>query len=106
VAILGSLLATSYSGQLGGTVDALPAGARAEASHSIVSTLENVRQVEATGTPEAARAASEVVEPARRAFVSAMHVTALGTAAAVLVAAVVVLVWLPGRRRTVGLVTE
>jgi hypothetical protein len=28
-----------------------------------------------------------------------MHLTAVGTAAATLVAAVVVLVWLPGRRR-------
>jgi hypothetical protein len=100
VAILGSVLAASYAGYLGGAVDALPAGARAEASQSIVSTLETAAQVEAAGTPEAARAASEVVEPAREAFVSAMHVTALGTAAAALVAAVVVLVWLPGRRRT------
>jgi hypothetical protein len=99
VAILGSLLAASYSSHLGGTVNALPAAARAEASQSIVSTLETVQQVQATGTPAAARAASDVVEPARRAFVSAMHVTALGTAAAALVAAVVVLVWLPGRRR-------
>jgi hypothetical protein len=47
---------------------------------------------------DAARAAAAVVRPAREAFVGAMHVTALGTAAAALVATVVVLLWLPGRR--------
>ena len=99
VAILGSLLAASYAAQLGAEVDRLPAGARQEASTSIVATLEAVRQVEEEGTPEAARAAAGLVQPAREAFVTAMHVTAIGTAAASLVAAVVVLVWLPGRPR-------
>ena len=99
VAILGSLLAGSYAAQLGAEVDRLPAGARQEASTSIVATLEAVRQVQEEGTPQAARAAEGLVQPAREAFVSAMHVTAVGTAAASLVAAVVVLVWLPGRRR-------
>ncbi|OMQ14026.1 hypothetical protein A7K94_0219520 [Modestobacter sp. VKM Ac-2676] len=37
-----------------------------------------------------------VVEPAREAFVGAMHLTAVGTAGCAVVAAVVVLVWLPG----------
>jgi ATP-dependent protease Clp ATPase subunit len=44
-------------------------------------------------------AAGAVVAPAREAFISAMHVTAVGTAATALVATVVVLIWLPGRRR-------
>jgi predicted MFS family arabinose efflux permease len=99
VAILGSLLAGSYAAHLGSAADALPAAAREEASQSIVATLEAVRRIEADGTAEAAAAAAGVVEPAREAFVSAMHVTAIGTAAATLVAVVVVLVWLPGRRR-------
>ncbi|TFV53341.1 MFS transporter [Blastococcus sp. TF02A_35] len=98
VAILGSLLAGSYAAHLGSTVDALPAGVRDEAGESIVATLEAVRRVQAEGGPEAARAAAEVVGPAQEAFVSAMHVTAIGTAAATLVATVVVLIWLPGRR--------
>jgi hypothetical protein len=107
VAILGSLLAASYAAHLGSVADALPAGARAEASQSIVSTLATVRQVQAGSDPEAARAAAAVVEPAREAFVSAMHVTAVGTAAAALVAVFVVLVWLPGRRhRDVASVTD
>jgi EmrB/QacA subfamily drug resistance transporter len=98
VAILGSLLAASYSAHLGAAVDVLPPGARAEAGQSIVATLETVRQVEESGDPEAARAAADLVDPAREAFVAAMHVTAVGTAVAVLVAVVVVLVWMPGRR--------
>ncbi|HEY0401733.1 MAG TPA: hypothetical protein VGD09_06910, partial [Blastococcus sp.] len=58
-----------------------------------------VRQVQAGGDRAAARAAAALVEPAREAFVSAMHVTAVFTAGAALVAAFVVLMWLPGRRQ-------
>jgi EmrB/QacA subfamily drug resistance transporter len=99
VAILGSVLAASYAAHLGATADVLPAEVRAEASQSIVATLEAVRGVQASGDDDAARAAAGIVEPAREAFVSAMHVTAVFTAVAALVAAGVVLVWLPGRRR-------
>jgi MFS family permease len=101
VAILGSVLAASYSAHLGGAVDALPPAARAEASQSIVATLESVRQVQAGDDADAAKAAADLVEPAKEAFVSAMHLTAVGTAVAALVAAVIVLVWLPGRRTRV-----
>ncbi|MGY2083762.1 MFS transporter [Blastococcus sp. SYSU DS0539] len=106
VAILGSLLAATYSAQLGSAAEGLPAGAREDARHSIVATLEAVRGAQAEGTPEAARAAAAVVEPAREAFVTAMHVTAIGTAAATLIAAVVVLIWLPGRPKRVSSVTQ
>jgi len=71
-----------------------------------VATLEAVRQVQAGGDQHAARAAAALVEPAREAFVSAMHVTAVFTAIAALIAAVVVLRWLPGRRGDVSLVTD
>jgi EmrB/QacA subfamily drug resistance transporter len=98
VAILGSLLAASYSANLGRAVDVLPADVRTEAGQSIVGTLEAIRGVQDGGDPEAARAAAELVQPAREAFVSAMHLTAVGTATATIVAAGVVLVWLPGRR--------
>jgi len=100
VAILGSVLAASYAAHLGTAVDALPAGARAGAGESIVATLQAVAQVEAGGDEHAARAAAGLVEPAREAFVSAMHTTAVFTAGAAIVAAFVVLVWLPGRRST------
>lgn len=99
VAILGSLLASAYAARLGDAVDALPAGSRTEASQSIVATLEAVRRAGAGGDEEAARSAAALVEPAREAFVEAMHVTAVFTALAALVAAAVVLRWLPGRRR-------
>jgi EmrB/QacA subfamily drug resistance transporter len=98
VAILGSLLAASYSAHLGSAVDALPPNARTEASQSIVGTLEEVRRVQQEGDPEAARAAADLVDPAREAFVAAMHVTAIGTAITALIAAGVVLIWLPGKR--------
>lgn len=98
VAILGSLLTAAYGANIGDATDALPAGLREQAGESIVSTLTAVARVEAAGDPEAAAAAAGVVQPAREAFVDAMHVTAVGTAAAGGIAVVVVLVWLPGRR--------
>lgn len=106
VAILGSVLAASYSAHLGSAVDALPSEVRAEASQSIVATLEAIRVAQAGEDADAARAAADLVDPAREAFVSAMHVTAIFTALAALIAAAVVLVWLPGRRRSVALVTD
>lgn len=102
VAILGSVLAGAYAANLGGTADRLPAEVREQAEQSIVGTLAAVEQVQAGQDPEAAQAAGEVVEPAREAFVDAMHVTAVGTAAAAAIAVVVVLVWLPGRRTAAG----
>jgi EmrB/QacA subfamily drug resistance transporter len=106
VAILGSVLAASYSAHLGSTAEALPADARAEARTSIVATLEAVREAQGGGDDGAARAAAGIVGPAREAFVSAMHVTAVFTVVAALVAAGVVLLWLPGRRGGVSPVTE
>ena len=94
VAILGSLLANAYAAHLGSAVDVLPEAARAEASTSLVATLGAVQEA---GDP----AAADLVGPAREAFVAAMHLTALGTALATALAAVVVLVWLPGRRTPV-----
>jgi len=99
VAILGSVLAASYAAYLGPAVDALPAAARESAGQSIVATLEVVEQTRAGGDEDAARVAAALVDPARAAFVSAMHVTAVFTAGAAVIAAFVVLRWLPGRRR-------
>ena len=97
VAILGSVMASAYATRLGNAVEGLPAGARDEARESIVATLGAV-QLAQDGDPEVARAAAAVAAPARDAFVGAMHLTAFGTVAAALVAAAVVLVWMPGRR--------
>ena len=75
-----------------------PSAARAEAGESIVATLGAVEQAQG-GDPQVARSAAAVVGPARDAFVGAMHLTALGTVAAALVAASITLIWMPGRRR-------
>jgi EmrB/QacA subfamily drug resistance transporter len=96
VAILGSVMASAYASRLGSAVDGLPAGTRAEARESIVATLGAVERAQG-GDAEVARSAAAVVDPAREAFVGAMHLTALGTVAAALVATTVVLVWMPGR---------
>jgi MFS family permease len=106
VAILGSVLAASYSAHLGPAVEALPPAARAEASQSLVATLAEVERVQESGDPETARAAADLVETAREAFVAAMHITAVGTAVAALIAAGVVLAWLPGKRSRVSSVTQ
>jgi EmrB/QacA subfamily drug resistance transporter len=98
VAILGSILTVAYRSELGSTLDGLPSGVRPQASESIVATLEAVRRIVAGGDADAARAAAALVEPARQAFVEAMHTTAVYTASCAVVAAVVVLLWLPGRR--------
>ncbi|MGZ4621014.1 MAG: MFS transporter [Blastococcus sp.] len=105
VAILGSVLAAGYAAHLGDAVDVLPAGVRADASQSVVATLAAAGRVQASGDPAAARAAAALVAPARAAFVSAMHLTAIGTAAAALIAVGVVLAWLPGRSNRVSSVT-
>jgi EmrB/QacA subfamily drug resistance transporter len=96
VAILGSLMASAYAARLGDAVDGLPAASREEARESIVATLGAVQRASG-GDPEVARSAAAVVDPAREAFVEAMHLTALGTVAAALVATTVVLIWMPGR---------
>ncbi len=102
VAILGSLLAGSYAAALGTATDVLPADSRQEAGRSIVSTLEAVGDVRSDGDPEAVAEVAALVEPARDAFIEAMHITAAATAVASGVAVVIVLVWLPGRRSVPG----
>jgi MFS family permease len=98
VAILGSILTVVYRADLGATLGGLPAAVRQQASESIVATLEEVRRVAAGADADAARAATGVVDAAKESFVSAMHTTAVYTASCAVVAAIVVLVWLPGRR--------
>src|SRR3712207_4616769 len=80
VAILGSVLAAAYAANLGDAVGVLPPEARGEASTSIIATLEAVKAVRATGDGEVAAQAGALVGTAQDAFVSAMHLTAIGTA--------------------------
>ncbi|WP_310729384.1 MFS transporter [Streptomyces sp. N2A] len=93
VAVLGSLLSTSYRDRIQGVLDAVPglsAGARHAAGESIEATLGLADRMGAPGRP--------LVIAANDAFVHAMHVTALGSATVSAVGALVVLAFLPGKK--------
>jgi EmrB/QacA subfamily drug resistance transporter len=94
VAILGALLSTTYRDGIQDKLAALPAPLRAPAGESIEGTLGVVDKV-------GARAAG-LVDPAKDAFVHAMHVTALASCAVAVVGAVVALSFLPGRQVASG----
>ncbi|MFI6640100.1 MFS transporter [Streptomyces sp. NPDC050504] len=92
VAVLGSLLSTTYRGEIEGHLDgltALPAGAREAAGESIEGTLAVAEKLGPAG--------DVLIAPAHAAFIDAMHVTAIGSAAVALVGAAVVALFLPGR---------
>ncbi|HEU4675472.1 MAG TPA: MFS transporter, partial [Motilibacteraceae bacterium] len=91
IAILGSILSATYSsGLLGSLPDALPAAARQAAGQSLGAALEVARQL----PPQLGAA---LADPARTAFMHALHVTALAAAGVAALGALVVAVWLPGR---------
>ncbi|MEE1792461.1 DHA2 family efflux MFS transporter permease subunit [Streptomyces sp. BE308] len=89
VAVLGSVLSTVYRGDIEGHLSGVPAGARDVAGESIEATLGVAAKLGPAGKP--------LVAAANDAFISAMHVTALGSAAVALIGAVVVGLFLPGR---------
>jgi EmrB/QacA subfamily drug resistance transporter len=88
VAVLGSVLSAAYRAGVEPALSALPEGARERAGESLGETLIAVERAGATA----------LVEPAREAFISAMHVAAVGCALIALVAAAVCARFLPGRR--------
>jgi MFS transporter, DHA2 family, multidrug resistance protein len=92
VAILGSILSAAYRGAVTPHLAPLPKGVRDVAAESLGATLPVLHQLE----PSAQTAA--MVEQAKTAFVHAMHVTSLACATAVFLGAVIVALWLPGRR--------
>ncbi|MGW1123659.1 MFS transporter [Streptomyces sp. NPDC002526] len=89
IAVLGSVLSTVYRGDIENHLGALPSGARDAAGESIEATLAVAEKLGPKGAP--------LVTAAHDAFMSAMHVTALGSAVVALVGTVVVALWLPGR---------
>ncbi|GGY85641.1 DHA2 family efflux MFS transporter permease subunit [Streptomyces nitrosporeus] len=89
IAVLGSVLSTVYRGDIEGHLDGVPAAAKDVAGESIEATLGVAAQLGEAGRPLAAAA--------NDAFVGAMHVTALGSAAVALIGALVVGLFLPGR---------
>ncbi|MEV6262909.1 MFS transporter [Streptomyces sp. NPDC051784] len=91
IAVLGSVLSTVYRGDIEGHLGAVPDAARDVAGESIEATLGVAERMGPAGRP--------LVAAANDAFISAMHVTALGSAAVALIGAVVVAVFLPGRHQ-------
>jgi EmrB/QacA subfamily drug resistance transporter len=92
VAVLGSLLSTTYRNGIDGHLGVLPAADRHAAGESVQATLSIAGKLGAAGRA--------LVQPANDAFIHAMHITAIGSAAVALAGAVVVLVFLPGKDAT------
>ncbi|MFD6422073.1 MFS transporter [Streptomyces sp. NPDC060198] len=89
IAVLGSVLSAVYRGDIEDHLSAVPAGARDVAGESIEATLGVAAKLGPAGRPLAAAASD--------AFIGAMHVAALGSAAVALAGAVVVALFLPGK---------
>ncbi|MFG3256126.1 MFS transporter [Streptomyces sp. NPDC048172] len=89
VAVLGSLLSARYRAGVEDDLTALPEGARHSAGESIEATLGVAQRLGPAGRA--------LVDPAKAAFVDAMHVTVAVAGTIALVGAAVVAVWLPGR---------
>ena len=92
VAVLGSILAQAYRGQLGPHLTALPAQARGAAEGSITATQAVAARLGA-GSP----AGRDLAAFADTAFVHAMHITTLISAVITLLGVLVVVIWMPGR---------
>ncbi|MFF7235214.1 DHA2 family efflux MFS transporter permease subunit [Streptomyces collinus] len=94
VAVLGSLLSTTYRNGIDGHLGVLPPTERHAAGESLQATL--------TVAGKLGPAGRALVRPAHDAFIHAMHITAIGSAAVALVGAVVVLLFLPGKTAAVA----
>ncbi|HXB49369.1 MAG TPA: MFS transporter [Streptosporangiaceae bacterium] len=94
VAVLGSLLSTTYRNGIDGHLGVLPASDRHAAGESVQATLALAEKLGPAGRA--------LVQPANDAFIHAMHITAIGSAAVALAGAVVVLVFLPGKDAAVA----
>jgi EmrB/QacA subfamily drug resistance transporter len=92
VAVLGSILAQAYRVQLSPHLTALPAQARGAAAGSITATQAVADRLGA-GSP----AGRDLAAFADDAFVHAMHITTLISAAITLLGVLVVMIWMPRR---------
>ncbi|HEV7707331.1 MAG TPA: DHA2 family efflux MFS transporter permease subunit [Asanoa sp.] len=90
IAILGSILAAVYRGQIEPTTNALPAGAREVANESI----SGAYGVAAQSGP----AGGTLVSAANDAFMTAMHWAAGSAAIVLLFGMAAALIWMPGRQ--------
>ncbi|NBE93790.1 MFS transporter [Nonomuraea sp. KC401] len=93
VAVLGSVLSSSYRGEMAPVLAALPADARHAAGESIMGTMTVAQSLGEQG--------QALVKPAYAAFVEGMHVTAMVSAVVALLGVVVVARWMPGKPRPV-----
>ncbi|MCC3770630.1 MFS transporter [Streptomyces sp. UNOC14_S4] len=91
VAVLGSVLSTTYRSGISDKLDAVP-GLTGPARHAAGESVEATLSV-AEGLGPAGRA---LVGPAKDAFIHAMHITVLGSTAVALLGALVVALFLPG----------
>ncbi|WP_412775459.1 MFS transporter [Streptomyces mirabilis] len=96
VAVLGALLSATYRSGIDDHLGVLPASDRQAAGESVEATLSVAEKLGPTG--------KALVQPAHDAFIHAMHITAMGSAAVALVGAVVVLLFLP--RKAAAVVTD
>ncbi|MFH0244633.1 MFS transporter [Streptomyces sp. HK10] len=97
VAVLGSLLSAVYRGRIDGELAGVPGlseGARHAAGESIEATRALAERMGAAGRT--------LTERADEAFVHAMHITVVASAAVALAGAVVVALFMPGRRSAPG----
>ncbi|MFI8187804.1 MFS transporter [Streptomyces sp. NPDC085946] len=90
IAVLGSVLSAAYRSGIEDSLGALPPGLRHTAGESVEATLGVAAGLGPRGR--------DLVEPAYDAFLHAMHVTALWGAAIAAAGAIVVALFLPGRR--------
>ncbi|MEV0592542.1 MFS transporter [Nonomuraea cavernae] len=93
VAVLGSVLSSSYRSEIAPALSALPPGARHAAGESIMATASVAEGLGAQG--------QALMKPAFAAFIGGMHVTALVSAAFTLLGVAVVAKWMPGKVRPV-----
>jgi EmrB/QacA subfamily drug resistance transporter len=92
VAVIGSVLSSSFSASLGPKLRGVPAELVAQAKTGIGSALSLVQD-----DPAAAPHASRIVAAARSSYVGGMHSAIAVASVVLLVAAIGVLVWLPAR---------
>ncbi|MFD1547791.1 MFS transporter [Nonomuraea guangzhouensis] len=93
VAVLGSVLSSSYRGEIAPALSGLPAGAQHAAGESIMATVGVAHALGQKG--------QALLQPAYDAFLHGMHITALVSAAIALLGVLVVLKWMPGKARPV-----
>jgi DHA2 family multidrug resistance protein-like MFS transporter len=96
VALLGTILATSYASSVASSLTPLPEDAQVVADDSVVQTMGVIARAASGGPPVGVL--DQIRSGAFEAFLDASHLTSLIAAAVVLLAALVVGCWLPSIR--------